>query len=245
MYSQTENLAYELRLFGMKSNIQRRCESATSENHHPSEVIRLLLEDEKNSRRERVAKRMVSQAKFRKPCELEDWDFSWDRGLSKAKFKELAMLNFYHKLENLILLGKTGLGKTHLAIALGNRICRDANSTFFYSANLFFEEIQGEKIAGRYLKFIRRLSKAKALILDDFGLRAYTHDEATVLLDLVEERYGKGVTIITSQVAPNGWIKLFEDPVVAEALVDRLCNPACIIEMDGDTYRKKKKVDPT
>ena len=99
--------------------------------------------------------------------------------------------------------------------------------------------------SGRYLKFIRRLSKAKALILDDFGLRVYTHDEATVLLDLVEERYGKGVTIITSQVAPIGWIKLFEDPVVAEALVDRLCNPACIIEMDGDTYRKKKKVDPT
>lgn len=155
------------------------------------------------------------------------------------------MLNFYHKSENLILLGKTGLGKTHLAIALGNRICRDANSTFFYSANLFFEEIQGEKIAGRYLKFIRKLSKAKALILDDFGLRTYTHDEATALLELVEERYGKGVTIITSQVAPNGWVKLFEDPVVAEALIDRLCNPACIIEMDGDSYRKKKKVDPT
>jgi DNA replication protein DnaC len=246
MFSQLKNLAFELRLFGIKANAQRRCEAVSSDNLHPAEVIRLLLEDEKLARREAAAKRMVAQARFRNACHLEDWDSTYDRGLSKAKFKELALLRFYHKLENLIILGKTGVGKTHLGIALGNRICREANSTLFFSANLFFEEVQAEKVAGTYLKFIKKLAKTRALILDDFGLRTYTHDEATALLEILEERYGKGITIITSQVAPKGWIKLFEDPVVAEAVVDRLCNPACLIELTGESYRKKRKiVDPS
>lgn len=245
MYNQVENLAFELRLYGIKSNVQRRCEAANSENLHPADVLKLLLEDEKLARREAVAKRMVAQAKFRNACQLEDWDISYDRGLSKAKFKELALLNFYSKQENLIILGKTGVGKTHLAIALGNRICREANSTLFFSVNLLFEELQAEKVAGNYLRFIKKLTKAKALILDDFGLRMYTHDEATSLLEVLEERYSKGITVITSQVSPKGWIKLFEDPIVAEAIVDRLCNPACVVELTGESYRKKRKsVDP-
>lgn len=246
MYSQVENLAYELRLYGIKSNIQRRCSASDADNLHPAEVVRLLLEDEKMARRESIAKRMVAQAKFRTACHLEDWDQSYDRGISKAKFKELSLLNFYHRMENLIVVGKTGVGKTHLAIALGNRVCREANSTLFFSVNLLFEEIQSEKLAGRYLKFIRKLTKTKSLILDDFGLRAYSHEEATSLLEVLEERYSKGITIMTSQVSPKGWIKLFEDPVVAEAILDRLCNPACVIELSGESYRKKRKnIDPS
>jgi DNA replication protein DnaC len=107
--------------------------------------------------------------------------------------------------------------------------------------NLLFEELQAERIAGRYIKYIRKLTSAKALILDDFGLRSYTHAEASSLLEVLEERYSKGVTIITSQVLPKGWISLFEDPVIAEAIVDRLCNPAQIVSLVGDSYRKKRK----
>ncbi len=246
MYSPIENLAYELRLFGIKGNLSRRCDAAVAEQQHPSDLLRLLLEDEKSSRQQAAAKRLVSRAKFRNTCQLEEWDHTFDRGVSKAKFKELALLNFYHKMENLIIVGKTGVGKTHLAIALGNRICQEASSTLFFSANLLFEEMQSEKIAGRYLKFVRKLTGTKALILDDFGLRTYTHQEATSLLEILEERYAKGITIVTSQVSPRGWIQLFEDPVVAEAVVDRLINPASTIELTGDSYRKKrKKVDPS
>lgn len=241
MYSQIENLAYEMRLYGIKSSAERRCEEAIAQNYHPSDIVRLLLEDEKMSRKQAAAKRLISRAKFRNSCQLEEWDISHDRGISKAKLKELSTLNFYAKKENLIIVGKTGVGKTHLAIALGNRICEEADSTLFFSVNLLFEELQSEKIAGRYLKLIKKLTKTKALILDDFGLRNYTHEEATALLEVLEERYSKGVTIITSQVAPKGWINLFEDQVIAEAIIDRLCNPASILELNGESYRKKKK----
>lgn len=241
MFNQIENLAYEMRLFGIKSNIERRCQEAVADSYHPSEVIRLLLEDEKMARKQAAAKRLISRAKFRSNCQLEDWDLSYDRGLSKVKLKELSNLIFYNKNENLIIVGKTGVGKTHIAIALGNRICEEADSTLFFSVNLLFEELKSEKIAGRYLKLIKKMTKTKALILDDFGLRNYSHDEATALLEVLEERYGKGVTILTSQVSPKGWLSLFEDQVIGEAIVDRLCNPASIVELNGESYRRRKK----
>ena len=182
-------------------------------------------------------KRLVTQAKFRNRYQLEQWDETFERGISKAKFKELALLNFSHRGQNLIILGKTGVGKTHLATALGNRLCFDAAPTKFYSTHLFLDEAQAEKVAGRYLGFIRKAAKFKAIILDDFGLRSYTHDEATVLLEVLEERYGKGILIITSQVTPDGWRSLFEDPVIAEAIIDRILNPSQTIEIHGGSVK--------
>jgi DNA replication protein DnaC len=188
-----------------------------------------------------TAKRLATRARFRTGAALEDWDFSAQRGITKAKFKELALLNFYYKKQNLIIAGKTGLGKTHLAIALGNRFCQEGVSTAFYSTNLLLEEVQAEKIAGRYLKFIHRLKRTQIIVFDDFALRRYSHDEANILLEILEERYQKGLNIITSQVSPQGWSDLFEDSVISEAICDRLVNPSEIIELKGSSYRKNIK----
>jgi len=88
---------------------------------------------------------------------------------------------------------------------------------------------------------VQRLKQIPVLILDDFGLRSYTHDEANVLIDILEERYRKGVVIITSQVDPQGWPKLFEDPVIADAIIDRLTNPSRQVVLKGGSYREKLK----
>ncbi len=114
-------------------------------------------------------------------------------------------------------------------------------SVEFYSINLFFESIQAEKAAGRYLAKLAKLTKTDVLIFDDFGLRNYSHDEAMVLLEVLEERYGKGTVIITSQVEPDGWKRLFEDSVASDSIVDRLSNPSDSVLLVGDTYRKKIK----
>jgi DNA replication protein DnaC len=239
MYQPIKELAHSMRLFGVHRHAERRCEEALSHNHHPSELLRLILEDEKQARQEAVAKRLVSRAKFRSNLVLEEWNHSHDRGISKAKFKELAELNFLHKKQNLILLGNTGVGKTFLASSLGERLCHAGHSTTFHSVNLLFEQVAAEKAAGRYLKFISKLKKTAVLIFDDFGLRNYTHDEATVLLEILEERYQKGVSIITSQVSPEGWKSLFEDPVIGEAITDRIVNPSETVHLKGESYRKK------
>ena len=241
MYEVIENISYDMRLFGIKAAAERRCQEALASGMHPSELVRLLLEDERDARRQAVAKRLASGAKFRNQCSLSDWDMTTDRGISKAKLKELALVNFFHKKQNLLIEGTTGVGKTHLAIALGKVICDDGNSTRFFSTNLFFEEVAAEKAAGRYLQFIRKIAKMAAIILDDFALRNYTHDEATILLEVLEERYGKGIVIVTSQVSPSGWKTLFEDPVIAEAIIDRLKNPSESIKLTGPTRRARVK----
>ena len=188
------------------------------------------------------AKRLISQAKFRHDCDLEDWDDSYERGINKTKMKQLSLLGFHKYLENLIILGRAGEGKTHLAMSIGKRLCAEGITTLFFSVNLFFEEVNAAKASGKYLSFIKKLSRTPVIILDDFGLRAYTHEEATVLMDILEDRYRKGTAIITSQVDPIGWHKLFEDPVIAEAIADRLTKPSMAIKLKGGSYRDKLKV---
>lgn len=236
---QTRLLAHQLRLFGIHAHMERRAETALANQMHPLEFLRLLLEDEALFRKDRVAKTLATRAGFRSQAAIEDWDATYDRGIARAKLKELATLAFFTGKENLLLFGKTGEGKTHLAVALGRRLCAEGISTNFVPVNLLFEEIAAAKAAGKYLQLLQQLNKAKVLVLDDFGLRSYTHDEATALVDLLEERYQRGIVIITSQVDNRGWTKLFEDPVVAEAIVDRLVHPSQRVVLKGGSYRER------
>ena len=238
---QSINLANEMKMHGISSTLERRLAEHANNSGEVEDLIRLLLEDERISRKNKMTKRLITRARFRRSCQLEDWDQSFDRGVNKAQFKELGLLSFYHNRENLIIVGGTGSGKTHLAISLGHRLCTHGISNSFFSTNLLLEEVAAQKAAGKYLTFVRSLARPGAIILDDFGLRTYNHDEAMALMDILEERYRKGATIVTSQVKPEGWLSLVEDRVTAEALVDRLQHPSSIIQLKGGSYREKFK----
>lgn len=236
---QVKELSYQLRLTGIHEHFEKRAQEVRANSLDPIEYLRLLLEDEVLARKDRLAKSLLTRAKFRSVADIEDWDQTFDRGISKAKLRELGSLVFYQSKENLLVLGKTGEGKTHLAISLGRKLCRENMSVFFLPVNFLFEDVLAARTAGKYLTYIRRLSAAKVLIFDDFGLRNYTHEEANVLVDILEDRHQKGPVIVTSQVDPRGWTKLFEDPVIAEAITDRLQNPSQRILLKGGSYREK------
>ena len=187
MIDQVKKQLFSLRLIGMLGAIDRRLQDADGMTH--AEFLSGILSDEDLSRRQASAKRLIGRAQFSRECSLEEWDTSYDRGISKTKLRELASLNFFHSRVNLILLGKTGEGKSHLGMALGRRICQDGISVKFQSTNLLFETIAAERAAGTYLKWLAYITSAKVLILDDFGLRKYNHDEATCLMDVLEGRY--------------------------------------------------------
>lgn len=146
---------------------------------------------------------------------------SYDRGLNKAQIKELATLAFCRSNTNLHILGRTGEGKTQLAISIGQRLCQEGLSVAFLPLSLLFEEILASRSNGKLLGYLTRLSQTSCLILDDWGLRNYTHEEATVLVEILEARTKKGPVIVTSQVNPKAWTKLFEDPAIAEAITDK------------------------
>ncbi len=239
MLIQVKQLTHTLRLFGIHNAVERRAQEALASNLHPLEFMRIILEEEIGARKLSTSKRLDSRARFQFQAELEDWDGTFERGINKQKLKDLALLNFYHNNENLLICGKTGEGKTQLAISMGKRLCREEITTQFHSVNLLFEEVKAARVAGKYLKFIGALKKSKALILDDFGLRNYTHGEATILMDILDGRYRKGTTIITSQIDNLGWSKLFEDPAIGEAIVDRLVNPSQKILLKGGSYRER------
>lgn len=241
MSEQMKQLSHQLRLFGIHGSFEKRSAQAEGQGLSHLEFLRLILEDEILHRKERTAKGLLTRAKFRVAADLEDWDQSYDRGLTKAKLKELSVMSFISTGENLLILGRTGEGKTHLAVALGRRLCADNVTTLFIPVNFLFEEVLASKMAGKYLQYIKKLTQTKVLILDDFGLRNYSHDEANVLVDLLEDRHRRGSVIVTSQADPKGWTKLFEDPLIAEAIVSRLEHPSQKLILKGGNYREKLK----
>lgn len=236
---QVRQLAHTLRVFGVHAHFEARANEAQGKGLSHLEFLKLVLEDEMMQRRERVAKGLMTRAKFRSVSDLEDWDQTFDRGLTRPKLRELSSHSFVENNENLLILGKTGEGKTHLAVAIGRRLCADGISTLFMPVNFLFEEVLAARAQGKYLGFVKRLSSTKVLVLDDFGLRNYTHEEACVLVDLLEDRHRKGSVIVTSQADPRGWAKLFEDPVIAEAIVNRLEHPSQRLNLKGGSYREK------
>jgi DNA replication protein DnaC len=145
MNDQIKQLSYGLRLFGVQSGFEKRAEQAGAQSLNHLEFLRLVLEDELLQRKSAAAKRLIARAKFRNFADLEDWDQSIERGFTKAKLRELAQINFYHCKENLLLLGKTGEGKTHLAIAIGRRLCAENVSTLFLPVNFLFQEVMAAK----------------------------------------------------------------------------------------------------
>ena len=239
MSDQMRSLSHQLRLFGVHANFEKRAAQAAGQGLNHLEFLRLVLEDELLQRKVRTAKGLMTRAKFRSVADLEDWDQSYERGLTKAKLRELSAMSFVQSNENMLILGRTGEGKTHLAVGLGRRLCAENISTFFVPVNFLFEEVQAAKVAGKYLQYVKRLSQVRVLILDDFGLRNYTHDEANVLVDILEDRHKKGSVIVTSQADPKGWPKLFEDPLIAEAIVSRLEHPSQKLILKGGNYREK------
>ena len=141
MTDQVRVLSHELRLFGVHGGYAKRVAEAEGQGLTHLEFLRLVLEDEVLQRKNRSAQALLTRAKFRSQVSLEDWDTSYDRGITKQKLRELGSLSFYNNLENLLIIGKTGQGKTHLAVSLGRRLCQENISSVFIPMNFLFSNI--------------------------------------------------------------------------------------------------------
>jgi DNA replication protein DnaC len=234
-----KRLSNELRLYGITENIERRLSISAIEGQTGEELLILLLEDEKQYRKNRSAKTLEKKAQFRRSSLIEDWDSSSERGITKTKLRELSTLNFWHSRKNLIIIGATGSGKTQLSIALGRVACQNQLSVMFISVCQLFEEMRAQRNAGKYLSWAKSVKKFDIIVFDDFGLRNYSHEEALFLIDLLEDRYQKKIHIFNSQVDIDGWCSLFEDLVIGQALIDRIKNPSERIQLIGVSYREK------
>jgi DNA replication protein DnaC len=186
----------------------------------------LLVDREITHRRDKRLAARLRYARLRHNAVVEDIDYRAPRGLDRALFHKLADGEWIDAHDNLILCGTTGVGKSWLACALGHKACRDNRSVLYQRVPKLFADLALARGDGRYARIMRSLNGAQLLILDDWGLDPLDAGARRDLYEILEERYGRRSTILTSQVPIDKWHEVIGDPTYADAILDRLVHNA-------------------
>jgi DNA replication protein DnaC len=204
-----------------------------------AEWLALLLEREATERSNRQLTARLRHARLRQRATIEDVDYRAPRGLDRALFQKLIAGDWIEVPQNLIIEGPTGVGKSWLACALGNKACRDNRSVLYQRVPKLFADLALARGDGRHPKLMKRLGKVRLLILDDWGLEPFGPDQRHDLLEIVEERCGRAATLITSQIPVDRWHNIIGEPTIADAILDRIVHNAHRLKLKGDSLRRK------
>lgn len=201
------------------------------------EFLHLILQDEIERRAATAAAQRIQKAAFQEEKTLEGFDFGALPKLKPSLIRDLATCTFIDRRESVILYGPTGVGKTHVAQGLGHMACRQGYRVLFTKVGKMLRALLAARADQTWEKAIRRYIVPDVLILDDFGLSGFSQLQGEDLYEIVSERVMKASTIITSNRPVQDWLGLFPDPVMAQAVVDRLRQNAHLVVMEGDSYR--------
>jgi DNA replication protein DnaC len=198
----------------------------------------MLVDAEHLARDNRRLERLLKDAQLRFPMAcIEDVEPAAARGLDKAFLRQLAACTWVHEHLNIVLTGKTGVGKSYVACALGQNACRHSLRVLYRRVPRLLDELGLARSEGSYARALARLSKIDLLILDDWGLGSLKEVHRNDLLEVVEDRYAKTSTVITSQLPIDKWHQWIGDPTIADAILDRLVRNAYKVELTGPTRR--------
>lgn len=203
-----------------------------------AEWLGLLLEHEWSYRHDKKLTARLRFAKLRHQAAVEDVDYRSSRGLDRALFLKLATGTWIDAHDNLIVTGPTGVGKSWLACALGHKACRDDRSVLYQRVPKLFASLALARGDGRYARLLRTLGSVQLLILDDWGLEPLDEQARHDLLEILEERYGRRSTIVTSQVPVSAWFQVINHETYADAILDRLVHNAHRLELTGESMRR-------
>ncbi len=234
---QLETKMRMIKLSGMVETLDMRLSQAQKEGLAFTQFLEILLEDEVQHRANRKLASRIIRAHFEEDKSLEGFDFNFNPKLPTQYIRELATCQFIERKESVILCGPVGVGKTHLAQALGHQACRSGYNVLFMKTNRLLADLGGGRADETWEKRIQHYLKPNLLIVDDFAMKEFTKTQAEDLYELIDRRYHTSSLIVTANRAPKDWYPLFPNPVIAESALDRLVSCAHMITLTGKSYR--------
>lgn len=231
----------QLKLAGMLQTLEARSALAQENNLSPVEFLAILLDDEIDRRERTRLLRQEKEAGFEAPRFLSQFDFSAVPTLSRSLVLEMATCVFVAAHENWLLHGPSGVGKSHVATAVGHEAIRLGYSTLSVCTHRLLNDLYAARADGTYARRLKKLVSVDLLILDDFGLRPVTATGAEDLYELIHRRYEKGSILLTSNRHPSEWAELFGNALLASAALDRLTHHARVTQITGESYRQRER----
>ena len=233
-----------LKLNSIRQNYASACSLAAQNKTPHIDLLATLVDAEASARQDKALARRISAARFPNIKTLEQFSWSWPKQVNELQVKNLFRLTFLKQKANVIFLGGVGLGKTHLAIALGHSACLQGYSVLFTTAIDAINSLSSALAQGRLKQELARFSKPQLLILDELGYLPIDKRGADLLFQIISQRYELGSIVITTNRAYKNWPEIFNnDATLTSALLDRLLHHAENIQISGQSFRMKDKIE--
>ena len=227
----------QLRLSGILDTLEVRTQQAITEKWSYHEFLQRLLQDEVERRAQKQLGQRLRRGGVNTTKTLTSFDFDFNVSINRQQVFDLASCAFVRQHRNVLICGQTGTGKSHLAQALAHEAARQGFDILFTTAHQMLVHINGGRADGSYERRLTSYLRPHVLVIDDFGLKPLPPAGAADCYDVINERYERGSIVLTSNRAPEEWPELFDDPLLANAALDRLAHGAAVVTIMGRSYR--------
>ena len=244
MNQQTIEQLYSLRLTAMAEAFRAQLDQPELASMPFEERFAILVDQQHAAALNAALAQRLRRAGMRQTACLENLDLRTSRGLDRALMRTLASGQWIRQHLNIVVLGPAGTGKSWISCALGNRAARDGFSVLYQRLSRLLDELALARLHGRQARTLARLARTRVLILDDWAMVKLTAEQRRDLMEVIDDRHGRGSTIIATQVPVSRWHDQIGDPTYGDAIVDRIIHNAHRIELRGESMRRRAGQNP-
>lgn len=241
-YQQLSTNLEKLKLMQMKEHLEEVSNFVSQNKLSFSDGLLKLCNYEIDYKTEVASKSMIKAAAFPFVKTIEDYDFEFQPCVNKQNILELATLRFMENAENIVFLGSSGVGKTHLATSIGIVAASKRYSTYFIKCHDLLQQLKRAKLENRLESKLKYINRYKLLVVDELGYLPIDKEDSNLFFQLIDMRYEKKSTILTTNINFNDWDSIFNDAVVANAILDRVLHHSKVVTINGRSYRVKDYV---